>query len=95
MRKKLRAVVESIVEEVLADDEQESQEEYEDLHAYCGHCAQNIYLVWDKEYPSERWTECGIKSGIRHRGETSDEPAPVTMRSPFNPHASTKVKKSI
>jgi len=92
MRKNLRAVVESIVKEALADDEQE--EGYEDLNAYCGHCAQKVYLVWDKKHPEERWTECGIESGV-HSKHDEDEPAPPTLRSPFNPNASTKVKRSV
>lgn len=107
MHKKLRALIESVVREVLA----EAGDPYDakNLEASCKHCGQDVWLVWEKAAPMFKWTECGGpgegscdgrfgggKGGDTHADASADvELAPETMRSPSRAGISTKVKRSV
>lgn len=76
MNRKLRGLVESIVLEILSEEDGmgddwkvvnfEGYKGY-DLEARCNHCNADLWLVWRASDPGHRWTECGgIGEGSCH-----------------------------
>lgn len=101
MNQKLRAAVRTVILDVL--DEAVSFENYEgeNLEATCKHCGLDVWLVWDKNHPAKKWTECGdIGNGScdgryfggnePHDPDDDIEPAPPTMRSVAHDKVATK-----
>jgi hypothetical protein len=105
MSRKLRAVIESVILEVLA--ESDKRHDAENLEANCKHCGEEVWLVWEKAAPAFKWTECGspgegpceARFGVGQALDPDDdlemEPAPSTMRSPSHAGISTKLKRSV
>lgn len=103
MHKNLRALIESVVAEVIA--ESNSGLDAENLEATCKHCGEDVWLVWEKAAPTFKWTECGgpgegscdarFGGPKAHDPDDDIEPAPATLRSPERAGISTKLKRSV